>query len=225
MLGSRCEAEDLVQDAYLRWHHCPKEDIQSPVAWLVTTTTRLCLDRLRDLKQERPEDTGSRPSDTAFEEAADSPENQCELADEIGSAFLAVLERLGREERAAFLLHDVFDCDYPEIARMLGKTEPACRQIIRRARVRLRVPAARFSVPTESRERMLKKLLVALGSGDRRDVMALLAEEDEHATDRSGKPGCVLKGLNGPVASVDVDVDADVAWRRAPSWRIESTLC
>lgn len=186
MLRSRSDAEDLVQDAYLRWHHSPKEDIQSPVAWLVTTTTRLCLDRLRDLQQERLEYTGSWSSDTAFQEAVDSPETQRELAGEVAAAFLVVLERLGREERVAFLLHDVFDYGYRDIARMLGKTEPACRQIIRRARIRLREPAPRFVEPTESRAHILKKFLAALASGDRRDVMALLVEEDPPAVSAPG---------------------------------------
>jgi len=226
MLGSRTDAEDLVQDAYLRWHHSPKEAIQSPVAWLVTTTARLCLDRLRDLKQERLEECGSWPSGAAYEEAVDSPEYQRELAEEVAAAFLAVLERLGREERVAFLLHDVFDHDYPEMARMLGKAEPACRQIIRRARARLQEPAPRFCVPVQTRERMLKQFLAALASGDGREVMALLVEENEAATDQREEPGHMLKGLNAPVVSFDADVDTEIdvdeRWRPALSRWSES---
>jgi RNA polymerase sigma-70 factor, ECF subfamily len=227
MLGSRADAEDLVQDAYLRWHHSPKDEIQSPVAWLVTTTTRLCLDRLRNLKQERLEDIASWPSDATFEAAMVSPEDQREFAEEVAAAFAAVLERLGREERMAFLLHDVFDYDYPEMAHMLGKSEPACRQLIRRARVRLRESAPRFSVSTESRERILKKLLAAMKSGDRKDVMALLAEGVEGSPARKRDP--VLKDPNGPAASVEVevdvdfDVDADATWRSALSRWTEPT--
>lgn len=210
MLGSRTDAEDLVQDAYLRWHHCPKDDIQSPVAWLVTTTTRLCLDRLRDLKHERLDGAGSWPSTTASEDTEQSPEDRRELAEEVAAAFGTLLERLGPGERVAFLLHDVFDRDYPEIARMLGKAEPACRQIIRRARARLKEPAPRFAVPPGSRERMLENFLAALASGDGRDVVALLAGENETADGQGRKPRRALKGLEAPVASVDLDAEADI---------------
>ena len=116
-----------------------------------------------------------------------SPETQCELADDVSVAFLAVLERLGPEERAAFLLHEVFDYDYPEVAQMIGKSEPACRQMIHRARPRVRESRPRFAVTVESRERLLEKFLAAAGTGDRRAVMALLAEDVEYMADGGGK--------------------------------------
>jgi RNA polymerase sigma-70 factor, ECF subfamily len=176
MLGSRAEAEDLLQDAYLRWHESSRTTIRSAIAFLVTITTRLCVDRLRELKQERACCAGPWLPEPIVDDRAPSPEMQRELADDVSVAFLAVLERLSPEERAAFLLHDVFDYDYPEVAQMLDKTEPACRQLIHRARARLREPRARFRVSTESRERLLEKFLVAIGSGSRQAVMALLAE-------------------------------------------------
>lgn len=177
MLGSRAEAEDLLQDAYLRWHQSNTEDIHSPIAFLVTITTRLCLDRLRKLKEEREHYAGPWLPEPIVDDQIPSPEMQRELADEVSVAFLAVLERLAPEERAAFLLHEVFDYDYPEVAQMLGKAEPACRQMIHRARVRVRESPPRFSVTVESRERILAKFLAAVSSGDRKAVMALLAEE------------------------------------------------
>src|SRR5262245_19783063 len=131
MLGSRSEAEDLLQDAYLRWHESQRVNIQSAVAFLVCVTTRLCVDRLRKRKQE-----GAR--DVAQVECSDelaactpfpSPELQRECSEEVSLALATVFDRLGREERAAFLLHDVFDYDYPELAGILGKNEPACRQM------------------------------------------------------------------------------------------------
>ena len=176
MLGSRAEAEDLLQDAYLRWHDSDRRNIQSVAAFLVTITSRLCVDRLRVLKQERAHYVGSWLPEPIVDEHAPSPEMQRELADDVSVAFLAVLERLSPEERAAFLLHDVFDYDYPEVAQTLDKAEAACRQLIHRARARLREPRARFRVSTESRERLLQKFLVAIGSGSRQAVMALLAE-------------------------------------------------
>ena len=124
--------------------------------------------------------------------------NQRELADEVSVAFLVVLERLGPEERAAFLLHEVFDYDYPEVAQMLGKSEPTCRQMIHRARARVRESRPRFSVTAESRERILTKFLAAAGSGDRKAVMALLAEDVEYMADGGGKVVAALKVLRGP---------------------------
>lgn len=198
MLGSRADAEDVLQDAWLRWHQSSSDHIQSPVAWLVTITTRLCLDRLRAVKQERERYVGPWLPEPIVNDQIPSPELQRELADEVSVAFLAVLERLGPEERAAFLLHEVFDYDYPEVAQMLGKAETACRQMIHRARPRVRESRPRFSVATESRERLLEKFITAAGSGDREAVMALLAEEIEYVSDGGGKVVAALKILRGP---------------------------
>jgi hypothetical protein len=107
------------------------------------------------------------------------PEMQLEFGEEVSIGFLAVLERLCPEERAAFLLHDVLDYDYQEVGKILSKTESACRQMIHRARARLRDSRARFAVSQQSGERILKKLLAAIGAGDQQAVMALLAEEVE----------------------------------------------
>jgi RNA polymerase sigma-70 factor (ECF subfamily) len=198
MLGSRTDAEDLVQDAYLRWHQSATEDIHSPVAFLVTMTTRLCLDRLRELKHEREQYVGPWLPEPIVDDFAPSPEMECELADDVSVAFLAVLERLGPEERAAFLLHEVFDYDYPEVAQMIGKSEPACRQMIHRARPRVRESRPRFTVTAESRERLIGKFLGAVGTGDRKAVMALLAEDVEYMADGGGKVVAALKILRGP---------------------------
>jgi len=188
MLGSRADADDLVQDAYLRWHRCSTSNIQSPLAFLVTITTRLCLDRLRVLKQERTRYTGPWLPEPIVEDHAASPETQFELADEVSIGFLAVLERLGPEERAVFLLHDVFDYDYSEVAEVMGKAALSCRQTIHRARARVREAQPRFTVPAESRERLLQKFLTAVGTSDRQAVMALLAEDSGGAfRSRSGQ--------------------------------------
>lgn len=178
MVGTLSDAEDILQDAYLRWHQSAAEDIKSPVAFLITITTRLCLDRLRDLKVEREQYAVPRLPKPMVNEL--SPEMQRELADEISVALLAVLERLAPKERAGFLLHDVFDCDYPEVAKMIGKSESACRQMVHRARPRVREARPRFSVTAESHARLLEKFLAAARSGDRKAVMALLAEEAEY---------------------------------------------
>src|SRR5262245_29924025 len=152
MLGTRTDAEDVVQDAYLRWHQAATPDIKSPVAFLITITTRICLDRLRELKQGRENYVGPWLPEPIVEDHVPSPEAQRELAEDVSIAFLAVLEKLGPEERAAFLLHEVFDYDYREVAQMVGKSEAACRQMVHRARPRVRESRARYVVTVESRE-------------------------------------------------------------------------
>jgi RNA polymerase sigma-70 factor (ECF subfamily) len=182
MLGSRSEAEDLLQDAYLRWHESKPVNIQSVVAFLITITTRLCLDRLRKRKQECAQDVAEAwLSEALVDDSIPSPEMQLECSEQVSIALSAVLDRLGREERAAFLLHEVFDYDYPELARMLGKGEPACRQIVHRARKRVRESNPRFTATPDSCERMLGKFLDAAKSGERQAVLSLIEAEVQYA--------------------------------------------
>ena len=115
------------------------------------------------------------------EDDVPSPEEQVEISGEVSAAFHAVLERLGSEERAAFLLREIFDYDYPEVAQMVDKSESACRQLIHRSRIHLRDSRARFDVTPECGERVFKKFLAAIATGDRQAVQALLEEEIEYA--------------------------------------------
>lgn len=177
MLGARCEADDVVQDAYLRWHHAATQEVRSPVAFLVTITTRLCLDRLRVMKEEREQYVDPLSLEHAMEDPSPSPEMQREHEDNVSIAFVTVLERLRPEERAAFLLHDVFDYSYHGIAANLGKTEAACRQMVHRARSRIREAKPRYAVTAASRQRLLQKFTAAAGADDCKAVMKLLSEE------------------------------------------------
>src|SRR5262249_37339441 len=136
MLGSRADAEDIVQDAYIRWHQAAPSDLRSPEAWLVTLVTRLSIDRLRAAKAERTTYFGPWLPEPLSVETTPGPEERLTLAEDLSLAFLTVLERLAPDERAAFLLHDVFDFDYSDIAAALGKSEPAVRQTVHRARER-----------------------------------------------------------------------------------------
>lgn len=198
MLGSRADAEDVLQDAYLRWHHAEAAAIRSHEAWLVTVVTRLCLDRIHAAKRDRENYVGPWLPEPILTDTLPSPELRLEMANEVSVAFLAVLERLGPEKRAAFLLKDVFDYDYCEIAEVLGKAEPTLRQMVHRAREEVRAARPRFSVAEEARARLLEKFMAAATTGNREAVMALLSEDVEYVSDGGGKVWAALKVLYGP---------------------------
>lgn len=196
MLGSRAEADDVVQETYLRWHRAPLEEIRTPQAWLVTAASRLAIDRLRQLRSEREHYKGPWLPEPIVT-AAPSPHDQAELASELSMAFLAVLERLAPEERAAFLLHEVFDTGYADIAAMLGRSEAACRQMVSRARKRVRAerPRMRAAVPPDSR--LLQDFVRALQAHDAKALLALLAPEATWTADGGGKALAALKVVTG----------------------------
>jgi RNA polymerase sigma-70 factor (ECF subfamily) len=195
MLGSRAEADDVVQETYLRWHRAPLEEIRTPQAWLVTAASRLAIDRLRQLRSEREHYKGPWLPEPIVT-AAPSPDDQAELASELSVAFLAVLERLAPEERAAFLLHEVFDTGYADIAAMLGRTEAACRQMVSRARKRVRAERPRTrAVPPDSR--LLQDFVRALQSHDAKALLAMLAPGATWTSDGGGKALAALKVIEG----------------------------
>ena len=175
MLRNRADAEDVLQDAYLRWQEAAVEDIASPIGFLVTVTTRLCLDRIRRARKER-EESASLWRECFGDDRVRSPEAERELAEDVCAAFRFILERLGSEQRTVFLLREVFDYDYQEVARMVGKSPTACRQLIHRSRMHLRDCRPRFAVTRQYCERALEKLAAALATCDRHAVLPLLAE-------------------------------------------------
>jgi RNA polymerase sigma-70 factor, ECF subfamily len=196
MLGSRADADDMVQEAYLRWHGAPTGEVRTPEAWLVTTTTRLCIDRLRQRRAEREAYVGPWLPEPLVEEAAPA-DAATELASDLSVAFLALLERLAPEERAAFLLHDVFDSDYAEIASALGKSEAACRQIVSRARRRVREEQPRVRVTAAARERLIDSFMRAVEARDRDALLAIFAQEATLTSDGGGKAKAAHKVVRG----------------------------
>ncbi|HXH07872.1 MAG TPA: RNA polymerase sigma-70 factor [Vicinamibacterales bacterium] len=186
MLGSRAEAEDVVQDAYVRWHQADRDAIQNPEAWLVTTASRLALDRLRALKSEREAYQGPwLPEPLMGMEPP--PDRRVELAADLSVAFLVLLERLAPEERAAFLLHEVFECEYRQIARVLDKSEAACRQIVHRARERVRQDRKRFEASDAARENLLRRFVAAVEARDEQALLDLLAPDVTWTADGGGR--------------------------------------
>jgi RNA polymerase sigma-70 factor (ECF subfamily) len=201
MLGSRADADDMVQEAYLRWHGAPTAEVRTPEAWLVTTTTRLCIDRLRQLRAEREAYVGPWLPEPLVEKAPGA-DAATELASDLSVAFLALLERLAPEERAAFLLHDVFESDYDEIAAALGKTEAACRQIVSRARRRVREERPRMRVSAAARERLVDAFIRAVELRDRSALVAMFAKEATLTSDGGGKAKAARKVVRGGASVV-----------------------
>ncbi len=197
MLGAMAEAEEVVQDAWLRWHEAARDTFDSADAWLVTVVTRLSIDRLRAAKVEREHYIGTWMPEPTLTGAPDTPEQLLERADNVSVAFLAVLERLAPEARAAFLLREVFDADYEDLARTLGKTEAACRQLVHRAKAQVLDARPRFSVPRETHERLLRAFADAAVRGSLQDLKALMSEDAELLSDGGGKVPSFGKILRG----------------------------
>ena len=197
MLGSRAEAEDVVQDAYVRWHKADREAIRNVEAWLVTTATRLAIDRLRAVKVERDAYVGPWLPEPLMITEPPSPDRSAELASDLSVAFLVMLERLGPEERAAFLLHEVFDREYAEIATLLGKNEAACRQIVHRARARVRTDQKRFEVSEAARARLLKRFISAVEAEDEQTLLALFAPDATWVADGGGRVAAARQPILG----------------------------
>jgi RNA polymerase sigma-70 factor (ECF subfamily) len=197
MLGSVAEAEEVVQDAWLRWHEADKAGFDSAEAWLVTVVTRLSIDRLRAAKVQREHYTGAWMPEPTLTESPDTPEESLERADNISVAFLAVLERLAPEARAAFLMREVFDADYDEVALTLGKSEAACRQLVHRAKAQVQEARPRYQVSRETHQRLLRAFADAAARGSLHDLKALMAEDVELIGDGGGKVQSFSKVLRG----------------------------
>jgi RNA polymerase sigma-70 factor (ECF subfamily) len=197
MLGSQDEAEDIVQEAWLRWHRTRPEDIRTPRAWLVTTATRLSIDRLRQLRAERALYTGPWLPEPLVGEAAPAADRGTELASELSVALLAVLERLAPEERAAFLLREVFDAGYDDISIVLGKSEAACRQIVSRAAKRVRAERPRVEVNPAAARHLLKTFADAVRAQDKDTLLGIFAEEATWTADGGGNTKAALKVIHG----------------------------
>ena len=197
MLGTRADADDVLQDAWLRWHRTDAATLQSAEAWLVTVVTRLAIDRLRAAKVEREAYVGWWLPEPLVEADTHTPEAAAELASDVSVAFLWVLERLAPEERAAFLLHEVFDSGYDEIAQTLGKSEAACRQLVSRARKRVHEERPRVQVSEEARTSLLDRFVQAIMAHDKDALMSLLATDATWLSDGGGKARAALKPVVG----------------------------
>jgi RNA polymerase sigma-70 factor (ECF subfamily) len=193
MLGSLADAEDVVQDAWLRWSAADTDLIEDPTAWLVRVATRLCLDRLRADRTRRESYVGP----WLPEPLVESPADPVERAEEVSVAFLLALQRLSPLERAVFLLHDVFDQDYATVAATLDREEATCRQLASRARGHLKSARPRFAPPPEAADRLTAAFLDASQRNDLGALTTLLAEDCVLISDGGGKRPAALRPMIG----------------------------
>jgi len=187
MLGVRADAEDVLQDVWLRWESADRSGVLSSEAWLVTVTTRLAIDRLRAAKAEREAYAGFWLPEPIVELDERTPEAQAEMASDLSMAFMWVLERLSPEERAAFLMRQVFDYDYAEVAELLGKSEAACRQMVSRASERVQQEKVRFEVKRDEHRQLLQRFVAAAHSGRQDAIRAFIADDMQFIGDGGGK--------------------------------------
>ena len=192
MLGSVSEAEDVVQDAFVRLHRAAPDDIQSPKAYLATVTTRLAIDALRSARTRRESYLGPWLPEPLLTDPAAGPDAVAETADSLSMAFLVVLETLSPVERAVFLLHDVFAYDYAEIAEIVGKTEANCRQLATRARKHVEAGRPRFETSAEQRSELAQRFFAAVAGVDMDGLVSLLAGDAAFYGD-GGEKGTGLK--------------------------------
>jgi RNA polymerase sigma factor (sigma-70 family) len=204
MLGSRTEAEDAVQDTFLRWQEAERTKIRNSAAWLTMTCTRRCIDLLRRAERHRLDYVGAWLPEPVRTLA--SPEDECAipLASSLSTAFLLMLERLSPQERAAYLLHDIFELTYPRIAETLGLNEPACRKLVSRARISIGQAKARVEPPPLARqEELLCAFREAIETGDADAFAAMLSDDIEIQHDSGGKVPAAIHVLQGKQGVLD----------------------
>jgi RNA polymerase sigma-70 factor (TIGR02957 family) len=197
MVGSFSEAEDIVQEAYLRLHEA-EEPIEAPKAWLSTVTTRLSIDHLRSARVRREQYTGTWLPEPVLADPAPDAAARAETADTLSLALLVVLERLSPVERAVFLLREVFAYGYGEIAEIVGKSEDNCRQLAARARRHIDARTPRFETSPEQRDELARRFFAAVQEGETEGLVELLADDVAFYGDGGGKAPAIGAPLFGP---------------------------
>jgi len=197
MLGTVADAEDAVQDAWLRWSAAPRDDVADPRAYLVRTVTNIALNRLRSAQARREAYVGPWLPELLLTQANNDVTERVELTESVSVAMLVVLESLTPEERAVFVLREVFDFGYPEIAAALGRSEPAVRQIAHRARGHVQARRPRFEVDQDRQRAVTARFLAAAVGGDIDRLLEVLAPDVTLTTDGGGKVRAALRPIRG----------------------------
>ena len=196
MLGSVTDAEDMVQEAWIRWQST-QTIVQSPKAFLSSLITRLCIDQLRSARLQREKYVGVWLPEPLITEAISESVDNAELADSLSFAFLTLLECLSPTERAIFLLREVFDYDYSDIANTVGKSIPNCRQIVRRARQHLVLRRPSIRISPQQKKEIIEQFLISWNQGDLHKLIALMAEDITFWSDGGGQVMAAQRPLQG----------------------------
>jgi RNA polymerase sigma-70 factor (ECF subfamily) len=197
MLGSVTDAEDAVQDTWLRWSATPRDDVADPRAYLVQITTRLALDRLTSARTRRESYVGPWLPEPLLTDPSEDPERSAELADSVSMVALLLLERLSPLERAAFVLREVFGFGFPEVASAVGRSEAACRQLVARARRHMNAGRPRFEADRRERDELAARFFDALREGDVESLRELLAADVQMVGDAGGKAPQLARAIIG----------------------------
>lgn len=197
MLGSAADAEDLLQETFIRWQQAPEVEIESPRALLVTILTRLCINHLQSARVRREEYVGQWLPEPLVTAPTQNPLLSFEIDESLSLAFLLLLERLTPMERAILLLREAFDYEYSEIALLLEQSEPNCRQLLRRARQHIKEVRPRFDASRQQREELLRRFSEATAQGDLDGLVSLLSKEAVFHSDGGGKAPALPKPIYG----------------------------
>jgi RNA polymerase sigma-70 factor (ECF subfamily) len=197
MLGSVTDAEDILQDAFIRWQQSADLDVRSPRAFLVTIVSRLCINQLQSARVQREQYIGEWLPEPIVTDVASDPFGMMKIDESVSMAFLLLLERLTPVERAVFLLREVFEYEYSEMASVLNLTTVNCRQILSRAREHVRAMRPRFEAPTQKHRELLHRFMEAAGLGEMEGLLDLLASDVALHSDSGGKALAVPNVVHG----------------------------
>lgn len=201
LLGSVSEAEDAVQEAWLRWQAVDHQTVQQPLAWLTRVITNLCLDRLQSARARRERYVGVWLPEPWLDDVmghGGSPEATLEQTQQVSQAFLLAMEALRPAERVAFVMHELFDTSYAELAHLLQRSEAACRQLVARSKARIgKDPRAQAPVNLDAQSRLLAALGEALASGDTSALQTLLCDDAVLRSDGGGMVQAVRHPVHG----------------------------
>lgn len=219
MLGSRADAEDAVQDTFIKWRNADRSKIENPASWLTALCTRRCIDLARSAHRTRVDYLGPWLPEPLHTPSENEAENALSMASSLTTAFLLMLERLTPKERAAYLLHEIFDVSYTEAAKTLDIQESTCRKLVSRARASIEQAKVRHITPVERQEQLLAAFKAAVVGGNTEQLAVLLSDDIELSADGGGKVPTVLRVLRGKAEVLEFITQKLRQYWSAYQWR------
>jgi RNA polymerase sigma factor (sigma-70 family) len=218
ILGSRADAEDAVQDTFVKWQAADQTAMDTPAAWLTTVCTRHCIDMLRDAQRSRVDYVGTWLPEPIHTSTGETPETHALLASSLGTAFLLLLERLTPKERAAYLLHEIFDTPYAEVASTLGMAEAACRKLVSRAHASIAQTKVRHVTPPQVQDGLLSAFREAITAGSTDALAGLLSDDIALCADSGGKVPSIEGVIQGKASVLALIADQLSRYWAAYEW-------